>query len=64
MYIFAVNPYKHNTDDKLVQQFYNDYWNVADDEALKTGFPNKFTIECVRKYLWNNGNYTIMKVYW
>ena len=61
--VFAFNPYKGKIDDKVVKEFYNDYWNVSDDEAVKTGIPDKFTIEYVKKYLSDNGNYTIMKVY-
>ena len=60
---FAVNPYKDKIDDEVVKQFYNDYWDVPDDEELKCGVPDKFTIECVKKYIWDNGNYTITKIY-
>ena len=39
--IFAVNPYKDKIDDEVVEQFYNDYWDVPDDEALKCGVPEQ-----------------------
>ena len=37
--VFAVNPYhtKDRIDDKVVKEFYKDYWNVQDDEVVKTG---------------------------
>ena len=58
----AVNPYEGKFEDDKVESLYNDYWNVADEEAVEVGLPDKFILECVRKYIWNNGNYTLKKV--
>ena len=62
MNLFVVNPYKGKIDDTVVRSYYDDYWDVPDDEAVKMGLPDKFSIECVKKFLWDNGNYTITKV--
>ena len=59
----TVNPYEGKLPDEKVQKYYNQYWNVADEEAVKVGVPDKFTLQCVRKFIWNNGNYMIKKVF-
>ena len=58
----VVNPYEGKLESKKVEKYYNEYSNVADGEALEIGVPDKFTVECVRKYIWDNGNYTLKKV--
>ena len=58
----AVNPYEGKLEDEKVERFCNDYWNVAGEEAVEVGLPDKFTLECVQKYIWNNGNYKLKKV--
>ena len=55
----VVNPYEGKLESKKVEKYYSEYWNVADREALEIGIPEKFTVECVRKYIWDNGNYTL-----
>ena len=53
---------QRQNDDKVVKEFYSSYWNVPDNERVTTGLPDKFTIECVKKYLRDNGNYTIVSL--
>ena len=55
----AVNIYEGKLEDKMAESYYNEYWNVADGEAVEVGVPDKFTLECVQKYIWDNGNYTL-----
>ena len=43
----AVNPYEGKLPEDKVKQYYNQYWNVADGEAVEVGVPDKFTLECV-----------------
>ena len=45
---FCSQPIQRQNDDKVVKEYYDNYWNVPDDEALKTGLPDKFLIECVK----------------
>ena len=59
----TVNPYDGKLPDEKVQKYYKEYWNVADEEAVEVGVPDKFTVQCVRKFIWSNGNYMIKKVF-
>ena len=47
----TVNPYDGKLPDEKVQKYYNEYWNVVDKEAVEVGVPEKFTVQCVRKFI-------------
>ena len=48
---------------KKCRSITTEYWNVVDEEAVEVGVPDKFTVQCVRKFIWSNGNYMIKKVF-
>ena len=61
MYI-SVNPFGNQLPDKLVKDKFKEYSGKWDADLEDTGLPDKFTLECVKEYLWKHGNYSIKKV--
>ena len=59
---FAVNPFGKHLPDKIVREKFKQYSGKWDTDLENTGLPDKFSLECVKEYLWRNGNYTIKKV--
>ena len=59
---FAVNPFGKQLPDKIVREKFKQYSGKWDTDLENTGLPDKFSLECVKEYLWRNGNYTIKKV--
>ena len=41
--------------DEKVQKYYNQYWNVADEEAVKVGCLTNLLFNVFEKFIWKNG---------
>ena len=55
------NPYKGKVSDSMVKSKLS-MKNQYDPLGERMGLPDKFTLEVVREYLWNEGNILLQEV--
>ena len=53
--VISVNPYKEKIDDEVVAEMFKNYHDLYDPIGDMAGLPDKFVVECVQAYLWQQG---------